>query len=119
MNFYQSLEQINAWRCPTLTWGGPTLPSAQNGFTSEFEMGSGGSHSLWSPSKLVAPHQRGIHRNYREQFSMMRFKTVFQFNIADSGNAFNQVYVLVKCYFTTLNVLECYMVKPHGQLVLG
>ena len=46
--------EINAWRCPTLTWGGPTLPSAQNGFTSEFEMGSGGSHSLWSPSKPVS-----------------------------------------------------------------
>ena len=30
-----------------------TLPSAQNVFTSEFEMGSGGSRSLWPPGKLV------------------------------------------------------------------
>ena len=28
--------------------GSPTLPSALNDFTSEFEMGSGGAHSLWS-----------------------------------------------------------------------
>ena len=28
--------------------GAPTLPSALSGFTSEFGMGSGGSHSLWS-----------------------------------------------------------------------
>ena len=29
-----------------------TLSSALSGFTSEFEMGSGGSRSLWSPSNL-------------------------------------------------------------------
>ena len=28
--------------------GNPTLPSALSGFTSEFEMESGGSHLLWS-----------------------------------------------------------------------
>ena len=39
---------VQAWRCPTLTWGSPTLPSALSGFTSEFGMGSGGSHSLLS-----------------------------------------------------------------------
>ena len=44
---------IKAWRCPTLTWGDPTLPSALNRFTSEFEMGSGGSNSLLPPDKLV------------------------------------------------------------------
>jgi hypothetical protein len=42
---------IGAWRCATLTWGSPTLPSPLIRFTSEFEMGSGGSVSLWSPSK--------------------------------------------------------------------
>ncbi len=42
-----------AWRCPTLTWGDPTLPSALSVFTSEFEKGSGGSHSLLPPGKLV------------------------------------------------------------------
>ncbi len=30
-----------------------TLPLARSGFTSEFGKGSGGSHSLWSPDKLV------------------------------------------------------------------
>ena len=30
-----------------------TLPSARSGFTTEFGKGSGGSHSLWSPDKLV------------------------------------------------------------------
>tara|TARA_Y100000389_G_scaffold16091_1_gene14167 strand:- start:447 stop:710 length:264 start_codon:yes stop_codon:yes gene_type:complete len=42
-----------SWRCPTLTWGDPTLPSALSVFTSEFEMESGGSHSLLPPEKLV------------------------------------------------------------------
>ena len=32
---------------------GPTLPSALSVFTSEFEKGSGGSHSLLPPGKLV------------------------------------------------------------------
>ncbi len=45
---------IKAWRCPTLTWGDPTLPSALSSFTSEFEMGSGGSYLLLPPDKLVA-----------------------------------------------------------------
>ena len=42
---------IKPWQCPTLTWGNPTLPSALNGFTSEFEMGSGGARVLCSPGK--------------------------------------------------------------------
>jgi hypothetical protein len=44
---------IKASRCPTLTWGDPTLPSALSSFTSEFEMGSGGSYLLLSRDKLV------------------------------------------------------------------
>ncbi len=42
-----------AWRCPTLTWGSPTLPSALLRFTSEFGMESGGSTMLWSPNKIL------------------------------------------------------------------
>jgi len=42
---------VGAWQCPTLTWGDPTLPSALSIFTSEFEMGSGGSYSLWPPGE--------------------------------------------------------------------
>ena len=49
--FQSGILSIGAWRCPTLTWGDPTLPSALNRFTTEFGMVSGGSNSLWSPSK--------------------------------------------------------------------
>ena len=45
-----------AWRFPTFAWQTATLSSALSGFTSEFGMGSGGSRSLWSPSKLVRLH---------------------------------------------------------------
>ena len=49
-----------SWRCPTLTWGDPTLPSALSVFTSEFEKGSGGSHSLLPPENwLVYPLKQG------------------------------------------------------------
>ncbi len=51
---------INAWQCPTFTWGDPTLSSAQSVFTSEFGMGSGGTRSLWPPGKLVK--KSGSHR---------------------------------------------------------
>ena len=30
--------KLGAWRCATLTWGNPTLPSPLLRFTSEFEM---------------------------------------------------------------------------------
>ncbi len=50
--FKKSENKLEAWRCPTLTWGNPTLPSALLRFTSEFGMGSGGSITLWSPSKF-------------------------------------------------------------------
>ena len=41
------------WRCPTLTWGNPTLPSALRHFTSEFGMDSGRTTALWSPEYSV------------------------------------------------------------------
>lgn len=44
-------------KCLTMTYshmGSPTLPSAQSRFTTEFEMGSGGTNSLWSSGKLSA-----------------------------------------------------------------
>ena len=41
------------WRCPTLTWGIPTLPSALRHFTSEFGMESGRTTALWSPEYSV------------------------------------------------------------------
>ncbi len=51
--FSKSERKLEAWRCPTLTWGDPTLPSALLRFTAEFGMESGGSITLWSPSKFV------------------------------------------------------------------
>ena len=45
--------KIKAWRFPTLTQGDPALPLALTRFTSEFEMGSGGSKLLLSSGKLV------------------------------------------------------------------
>ena len=57
--FYSALlysiyfKQLNlnlvTWRCPTLTWGSPTLPSTLQRFTSEFGMVSGGSTALSPP----------------------------------------------------------------------
>ncbi len=44
--FQKSENKFKAWRCPTLTWGSPTLPSALLCFTSEFGMESGGSTML-------------------------------------------------------------------------
>ena len=45
---------LRAWQFPTFAWQTATLSSALSGFTSEFGMGSGGSRSLWSPSKQVS-----------------------------------------------------------------
>ena len=45
------LNKTRRW--PTFTWGSPTLSLAQKGFTSEFEMGSGGTLTLLSPGEQV------------------------------------------------------------------
>ncbi len=81
--------KFKAWRCPTLTWGSPTLPSALFRFTSEFGMESGGSKTLWSPSKFFN--------------SESCFCVLYTFNsvLASSPS----------------KPLGCCMVKPHGQLV--
>ncbi|AAM83608.1 hypothetical [Yersinia pestis KIM10+] len=47
-----STTKFDAWQCPTLAWGDPTLPSALRRFTSEFGMGSGGTTALWPPGKF-------------------------------------------------------------------
>ncbi len=81
--------KFKAWRCPTLTWGNPTLPSALFRFTSEFGMESGGSKTLWSPSKF---------------FNLESCLCVLY--------TFNSVLAL-----SPSKPLGCCMVKPHGQLV--
>src|SRR5262249_974539 len=45
--------RFSSWQCPTFTWHSATLSSALSSFTSEFEMVSGGSHSLWSPGLFL------------------------------------------------------------------
>ena len=40
------------WQRPTFTWKTPTLSSALSGFTSEFDMVSGGSHLLFSLGRI-------------------------------------------------------------------
>ncbi len=82
-------SKLKAWRCPTLTWGNPTLPSALFRFTSEFGMESGGSKTLWSPSKFF---------NSESCFCVLY---TFNFVLALSPS----------------KPLGCCMVKPHGQLV--
>jgi hypothetical protein len=70
----------------------PTLPSALDVFTSEFGMGSGGSRPLLPPGKpLCAPLLSLSQPN--AQFGMIRLRR-------------------------TPKLFECYMVKPHEQLVL-
>ena len=117
----QRLFINKSWRCPTLTWGDPTLPSALSVFTSEFEKGSGGTHSLWPPEIRLEFESRP--RAAPTYFSNPRIK-----NNLDSD-------VLVSHYmshttpmpkfvanFDALRafakVLWCYMIKPHVQLVL-
>ena len=77
--------------------GSPTLSSALSGFTSEFGMDSGGSHSLLSPDKLVG------------KTGMSYLIPVFRIR---------KVEFLELCtYIQLAKTFECYMVKPHGQLV--
>ncbi len=82
-------SKFKAWRCPTLTWGNPTLPSALFRFTSEFGMESGGSKTLWSPSKFFNSE------------SCLCVLYTFNSVLASSPS----------------KPLGCCMVKPHGQLV--
>ncbi len=88
--FSKDEDLIKAWRCPTLTWGSPTLPSALFCFTSEFGMESGGSKTLWPPSKFF---------NSESCFFNSRSYT---FNVLSLSPS---------------KPLGCCMVKPHGQLV--
>jgi len=46
------VERMDARERP-FTWGDPTLSSALSSFTSEFEMGSGGTHTLRNPGQII------------------------------------------------------------------
>ena len=87
---------VGAWQCPTFAWGSPTLSSALSSFTSEFGMGSGGSHSLWPPGKGVGE-------------GAVRWRACLQGSVFTLGESFQ---------WHTPEVFGCYMVKPLEQLVL-
>ena len=59
----EGLVQIRSLAVTYFHMGTPTLSSAQSSFTSEFEMGSGGSHSLWPPGKNVLVAHGSSHAN--------------------------------------------------------
>ena len=94
---------FGAWRCPTLTWGSPTLPSALTCFTSEFEKDSGGSTSLWPPDKFGSTLTSCCHGMKHA------LHTKISVTLTHLCNA----------YLVPSNtiLLWCCMVKPHGQLV--
>ena len=131
---------LRAWQFPTFAWQTATLSSALNGFTSEFGMGSGGSHSLWSPSKLVCQSYDCslmlklfcfyILSDGFGKFYTYRWKSVTRvisdnqvtltlYNLHCSVLYFFILLQLRIALYTSLHLklIGCYMVKPHGQLV--
>ena len=84
--------------------GTPTLPSALSSFTSEFDMGSGGTYSLMSSGKLV------VHSRFKcIQIDCRQFVLPLKKRTSD------KVYRLPDSSVYP-NILK-YMIKPHEQLV--
>ena len=91
--------------------GPPKLPSAMHRFTSEFEMGSGGSSALWSSDKLV-----GISFRIFEKTLNIKSKN---FNtLQKNNNKFSCIFKQMLNPFIGDISRFYYIVKPHGQLVL-
>ena len=84
---------FEVWRCPTLTWGDPTLPSALVCFTSGFGMEPGGAIPLWPPD--VNCHNM----DSADCFATLLFNSIKRLTCSTSKH------------------LGCCMVKSHGQLV--
>ena len=127
-------EKIDAWRCPTLTWGNPTLPSALFGFTSEFGMGSGGSQTLWSSGNLVNDcivilSIRVLLRSWLlcwnkkinthvQVYTALDFLFRHEFNLlATHYWVVSKLTLIIFRSSVTHNQYVGYMVKTHGQLV--
>src|SRR5690606_35199616 len=89
-------SRFEAWQCPTLTWGGPTLPSALKRFTTEFGMDQ------------VVPLR------YGRQAKTVTISTKLTLTLCHS-TSFGKSSNL--CPLHTPKHLRCCMVKPHGQLV--
>jgi hypothetical protein len=106
---------LRAWRFPTFAWQPATLSSALSGFTAEFGMGSGGSRSLWSPSKLVRP-MRGIGPNgLKAALEAPGLQTVLE--ICNQGSQAGGSASRRRHAAPNTKRIGCYRVKPHGQLV--
>ena len=84
--------RMGAWRCATLTWGIPTLPSPLTCFTAEFGMGSGGATSLWPPSKKLSCRiSFHILRKEDYRYAQLRVKSALLLKHNNLGNLiFNQ-----------------------------
>ena len=80
---------FDAWQCPTLAWGDPTLPSALRRFTSEFGMGSGGTTALWPPGKFCfilgrySRNHQNQSRNFAENLSIQNTFGVVRLSLTD------------------------------------
>ena len=117
--------KLGVWRCATLTWGNPTLPSPLTCFTSEFGMGSGGATSLWPPDKnfscRISFH---ILRKEDLQYALWCVKSALLKNLTIRESLiFNLLSNLATLTLLSLSTthadfaaLGC-MVKPLGQLV--
>ena len=79
----------------------PTLSQALNGFTSEFGMGSGGTHLLQSPGRNCLYIILFMQSDCKKAFPLF----IYSFHLSS-------------CLHITPKQLGCYMVKSHGQLVL-
>ena len=114
---------FDAWQCPTLAWGDPTLPSALRRFTSEFGMGSGGSTALWPPGKFCfnqpatryfcAASQSNL-GTFAENLEYSYHPDTHPFGAADYGVQNRSRRFCLK----SPKHLWCCKVKPHGSLVL-
>ena len=104
--------KLGAWRCPTLTWGGPTLPSAISHFTAEFGMGSGGSNFLWSPGLFVLSYGLCVMSTLSLNSGIQSLSFLAAHSCVWHG--------LLKTHNPQLlyKSLWRYMVKPHESLVL-
>ena len=82
-----------------------TLSSALYGFTAEFEMGSGGSHTLLPPGKNCL-NKTALSSDYSRKDTLELSKR-FKFNLDGTRTE----------YYYRYKTILGYIVKPHDQLV--
>lgn len=114
---------FDAWQCPTLAWGDPTLPSALRRFTSEFGMGSGGSTALWPPGKFCFNQPATRYFCAASQSNLGTFAENLEYSYHPDTHPFGAAAYGVQnrsrrfCLKSPKH-LWCCKVKPHGSLVL-